>query len=141
MARVTPKEYQEKHARRLKAALTDMTAGVERVTEAPTAKAAKKVDKMRANLLHALDSGKWARRLNSVTLDEWKRKMIDVGVPRVSAGIDASADKVEAFAAELLPHVDKCVAEVKKMPDTTLDDNINRMVGFIRGMSKFERKG
>lgn len=141
MARVTPKEYQEKHARRLKASLEDMKAGVERVTEAPTAKAAKKVDKMRANLLAALDSGKWQRRLNAVTLDEWKRKMVDVGVPRVSAGIDAAAAKTEAFAAELLPHVDKVSTEVKKMPDVTLDDNINRMVSFIRGMAKFERKG
>jgi len=141
MARVTPKEFQEKHARRLKASLEDMKSGVERVTEAPTAKAAKKVDKMRANLLAALDSGKWQRRLNAVPLEEWKRKMIDVGVPRVSAGIDAAAAKTESFAAELLPHVDKISAEVKKMPDVTLDDNINRMVSFIRGMAKFERKG
>ena len=67
--------------------------------------------------------------------------MIDKGIPRVAAGIDAAAPKVKAFAEELLPHIDKVQAEVKKMPDVTLEDNINRMVNFTRGMAKFQRKG
>lgn len=140
MARVDARGFAEKHSRRLKASLEDMRAGVERVTEAPTAKAAKKADKMRANMLAAIDSGKWARRLNAVTLDDWKKKMVDVGINRVSAGIDAAEDKVIKFAEELLPHVDKGVSDVKKMNDVTLEDNINRMTSFIRHMSKFERK-
>jgi len=141
MARVTATEFQEKHARRLKGALEDMRSGVDRVTESPTGAAAKKVDKMRANLLAALDSGKWQRRLNAVTLEEWKRKMIDVGVNRVSAGIDAAAPKVTAFAEELLPYIDSGVNEVKKLPDVSLEDNINRMTQFVRHMAKFKRRG
>jgi len=141
MAKVTPDQFVEKHARRLKGAVEDMRRGVDRVTEAPTAKAAKKVDKMRTNLLAALDSGKWARRLESVSLEEWKSKMVDKGIPRVAAGIDAAAPKVKAFAEELLPHIDRVQAEVKKMPDVTLEDSINRMVNFTRGMAKFQRKG
>jgi len=61
--RVTPAEFVEKHNRRTKAALEDLRRGVEAVTEAPGAKAAAKADKMRANLLEALDSGKWQRRV------------------------------------------------------------------------------
>ena len=141
MAKVTPDQFVEKHARRLKGAVTDMQRGVERVTEAPTAKAAKKVDKMRTNLLAALDSGKWARRLESVSLEEWKDKMVSKGIPRVAAGIDAAAPKVKAFAEELLPHIDRIQNEVKKMPDVSLEDSINRMVAFTRGMAKFQRKG
>ena len=141
MAKVTPDEFVEKHARRLKGAVPDMQRGVERVTESPTAKAAKQVDKMRTNLLAALDSGKWARRLESVPLEEWKSKMVSKGIPRVAAGIDAAAPKVKAFAEQLLPHIDKVQADVKKMPDVTLEDSINRMVSFTRGMAKFQRKG
>jgi len=140
MAKLTAKEFQEKHNRRLKAATDDMRAGVERVTESPTAKAANKADKMRANVVKAIDSGKWAAGLNRVTLDDWKGKMINKGVGRVAAGIDEAADKVEAFASELLPYQDRLKSEIDRMPDVTLEDNINRMTTFVRGMSKFTRK-
>jgi len=139
MARVTPEEFQEKHARRLKAATEDIRRGVERVSEAPTLKAAAKKEKMKAKLMEALDSGKWENGLKRVTLEEWKAKMIEKGVSRIPAGIDAAADKVRAFASELLPYIDSQVANVKRMPDVTLEDSINRMVTFIRGMAKFRR--
>ena len=140
MAKLTPKEFQEKHARRLKGAVEDMRRGVENVTEAPTAKAAAKADKMRANILASIDNGKWAKGLTRVSLEEWKRKTIDKGINRVASGIDGAADKVEAFASELLPHIDAAQTKIKKMPDVTLEDNINRMTEFIRDMAKFKRK-
>jgi len=139
MARVTAVEFQEKHARRLKAALPDMRKGVEGVTESPTKKAAAKQDKMRANIVAAIDSGKWAAGLNRVSLESWKADMIDKGVNRVSAGIDGAKDKTVAFAEKLLPHVDSGVAKIKGMSDVTLEDNITRMVEFTRHMSTFKR--
>ena len=139
MAKLTPEQFQEKHARRLKGAIEDMRAGVERVTSSPTAAAATKKEKMRAGIQAAIDSGKWEQGLKRVTLDEWKSKMVDKGLGRVAAGIDAAADKVRSFAAELLPYQDKLSSDVSKMPDLTLEDNINRMTTFIRGMSKFKR--
>lgn len=140
MAKLTPQEFQEKHARRVKGAVDDMRKGVENVTEAPTMKAAAKQDKMRANLVAAIDSGKWANGLRRVSLEQWKSQMINKGIGRVAAGIDEAAPKVVAFAEELLPHIDKVQAEVRKMPDVSLEDNINRMVMFTRGMAKFKRK-
>ena len=140
MARLTPAEFREKHARRLKAATEDMRKGIEAVTESPTAKAASKMNKLRTNLLKAIDSGKMAKRLKAVSLEEWKRKTVDVGIGRVAAGIDASAAKVEDFASQLLPHLDKLKTEIDHMPDVTLDDSINRMVAHTRGMAKFEKK-
>ena len=140
MARLTPAEFQEKHARRLKAAVDDMRKGIEGVTQSPTAKAAGKADKMRTNIVASIDSGKWAAGLNRVTLEEWKDKMINKGINRVASGIDGAAAKTTAFAAELLPHIDRGIDTVKKMPDTTLEDNISRMTTFIRHMSKFKRK-
>lgn len=139
MARVTPEEFQEKHARRLKASLDDVRAGVNRVTESPTLKAAAKKDKMVANLTAAVQSGKWEAGLRRVDLPEWKSKMLDKGVNRIPGGIDAAAPKVKAFAADLLPHVDRVRDEVMKLPDLTLDDNIRRAETMIRGMSKFKR--
>lgn len=140
MAKLTPEEFQEKHARRLKASIPDIEKGINRVTTSPTAKAAAKVDKMRAKLLARIDDGTWARRLKGVSLEEWKSKAIAKGVPRIASGIDGAADKVKDFAGQLLPHIDKIQADVQKMPDLTLEDSINRMSTFIRGMSKFRKK-
>jgi len=139
MAKLTAKEFQEKHNRRLKAATEDMRLGVERVTESPTAKAAKKADKMRQNVLKSIDSGKWAAGLNRVTLEDWKSKMINKGVGRVAAGIDEAEGKVIAFAEKLLPHVDAGKSAIDKLPDVTLEDSINRMTTFTRHMAKFKR--
>lgn len=140
MARVTPEEFQEKHARRLKGALDDMRRGVEKVTVAPGALAAKKQEKMKARLNEKIDDGTWAARVSGVPLEEWKSKMVEKGISRVSGGIDAAADKVTDFAKQLLPHIDTVVSKVQKMPDLTLEDSISRMNTFVREMAKFRKK-
>ncbi len=139
MAKLTASEFQEKHARRLKAAVEDVRKGIDRVTESPTEKAAAKQDKMLTNLTASVNSGKWAAGLKRVSLDDWKRQTRDVGVNRIAAGIDAAKSKVIAFAEELLPHIDRGREKIKAMPDVTLDDNINRMVAFTRHMSELKR--
>ena len=68
MSKLTAQEFQEKHARRLKASTEDMRKGVEKITESPTAAAAAKQDKMRNNILESIDNGKWANGLKRVTL-------------------------------------------------------------------------
>lgn len=140
MAKLTPEEFQEKHARRLKAAAPDIRVGLERVTVSPTSLAAKKVDKMRQHLLEKIDDGTWARRLEGVSLEEWRRKAIDVGLGRIATGIDGSREKVISFAGQLLPAIDSAQAKIKTMPDITLEDSIGRMTTFIREMSKFKKK-
>ena len=139
MAKLTATEFQEKHARRLKAAVEDVRKGIDRVTESPTDMAAAKADKMLTNLTSAVQSGKWAAGLKRVSLEDWKRKARDVGVNRIAAGIDAAKDKTIAFAEVLLPHIDRGKDKIKGMPDVTLDDNINRMTTFVRHMSELKR--
>ena len=139
MAKLTATEFQEKHARRLKASVEDVRKGIDRVTENPCEKAAAKQDKMVANLTRAVADGKWAAGLKRVTLEEWKRKARDIGVNRIAAGIDGAKDKTIDFAEDLLPHIDRGRDKIKAMPDVTLDDNINRMTSFIRHMSEFKR--
>lgn len=140
MAKMTPKEAQEKHARRTKAAAEDMRKGIDRVTEAPGSKAAEKVDKMRTNLLAAIDDGTWQRRVAGFTVEQWRAAMKDKGVPRVAAGVDGAAEKVEEFFGQLFSHQDRLASKLEAMPDMTLEDNINRMVEWTRGMADFERE-
>lgn len=139
MAKLTAAEFQEKHARRLKASVEDVRRGIDRVTENPCEKAAAKQDKMLTNLTAAITSGKWAGGLKRVSLEDWKRKARDIGVNRIAAGIDGAKSKVIDFAEVLLPHIDRGIDKIKAMPDVTLDDNINRMTSFIRHMSELKR--
>ncbi len=139
MAKLTAAEFQEKHARRLKASVEDVRKGIDRVTESPTEKAAAKQDKMLTNLTAAVTSGKWAAGLKRVSLEDWKKQTRDVGVNRIAAGIDAAKPKVIAFAEDLLPHIDRGQAKIAGLPDTTLDDNINRMTTFVRHMAEMKR--
>lgn len=137
---LTPQQVAEKHIRRTKAAVEDMRRGVEAVTVAPGAQAAAKQEKLIQNWNAAIQEGRWAKRVASVSLDEWKRKMIDKGSNRVAQGLDASAGKIEAFFAELIPFQNDLASKIAKMPDLTLEDSIARATAQIRGMANF-RKG
>ncbi|MBC7343859.1 MAG: hypothetical protein H5U03_00200 [Clostridia bacterium] len=140
MAKLTPDQFAEKLARRLKAAIPDMQAGIQAVSEAPTAKAAAKKEKMKSRLVAKIDDGTWENRLKAVSLEEWKKKAAEIGTQRVAAGIDAATDKVKRFAEQLLPYQESLKAQVDKMPDLTLEDSINRMTTWVRGMAKFRKK-
>jgi hypothetical protein len=118
-----------------------MVKGVLAVTEAPGAKAAKKSDKMLANLTAAVQSGRWAKRVGAVSLSDWQNAMTTKGATRLAAGIEAGKGKMEAFAAELLPFQDDLSKKIAQMPDLTLEDSIARATQWMRGMSTFKKRG
>jgi hypothetical protein len=138
--RTSPAEFTEKHARRLKGAIEDVRAGVGRITVAPTLQAANKQEKMLAELTRAVQSGKWAARLKAVTLEDWRSKMIDKGIPRIAPGIDAATAKVTAFATDLIAYENNLLTTVERMPDLTIEDSVARASTWIREMSKFARR-
>jgi len=139
MSKLTPAEFQDKHARRLKASVEDVRKGIDKVTENPCEKAAAAQDKMLTNLTASVNSGKWAAGLKRVDLATWKTKARDIGVNRIAAGIDGAKAKVVSFAEVLLPHIDRGQDKIKSMPSITLDDNINRMTSFCRHMATMKR--
>lgn len=140
MAKLTPKQAQEKHARRLKGAMEDIVIGVDAVTEAPGKKAAAQADKMLARLTESVRDGTWARRVGAVPLEEWKSKMKTKGIPRIAAGVDAAAAKTEDFFAQLFPFQDSLKNKLAGMPDLTLEDSISRMTTWVRGMAGFSKE-
>lgn len=141
MPRVTADEYLEKWQRRTNAAGQDVRAGVERVTEAPGVKAAQAADRMLAGITESINNGKWQRAVAGVSLDDWKRQTIDVGIPRIAAGVNASVTKNRGKIEKLLSDVDAVQAEVDRMPKTTFQDRIQRMVAFSQGMHDKSQTG
>ncbi len=130
----------DKWARRLGAATEDIRKGVEAVTDAPSKKAIAKKEKFRANLLKAIDEGKWDAALGKYTLEQWKKDMAEKAISVIPSRATAAKDKMTDFFNQLLPYEETLKSRIAAMPDVTLEDNINRAVTWIREMSKFRKK-
>lgn len=138
MAKLTGSEFAEKWARRLSGATEDIRSGVESVTEAPGKKAAEKKAKWAAKMAEAATQEKWARNIAAVTLDDWKRAITEVGIPRISAGVNANVPKMAKFGEQLLSYQNANIGKIKGMPDVTLADSKARMDAWFDIMSKFK---
>ena len=135
-----PKIIARKQVDRLKGATAAMEEGVKNVTRNPAEEAIKKKDKMRANILRAIDNGTWEAGLRSVTLEGWKQDMLTRGIPRVGEGAEQSIGKIEEFHTQQQAYLESYLPNLRAMPDLTLQDNINRAVANIQAMSKFRFK-
>lgn len=135
MARLTAAEAAEKWGRRLKGSTEDIRRGVQRVTEAPGVAAARNQDAMIQNLVASVQDGTWAARVSGVSLEDWKARTIDKGINRIAAGVDAAQTKQVQVMEQVLAAVDATTAEISRMPNVTLEDRINRMTAYARGMA------
>lgn len=136
----TPEEVALKWKRNLVGATQTIRDGVNAVTTSPTEAAAKRKDAWLAGIQRAAQSGKWEANLRAVTLSEWRDKMINIGIPRISAGADAATPAVEAFMQQLLPKCEQIKQAVKAMPKGTIQDSIARMTKAVTMMSEFKYK-
>jgi hypothetical protein len=136
MAKVDATQMQDKYSRRLKAAGQDITAGINRTTVAPGAKAATQAQVMVNNMAARVADGTWQRRVAGVTLEQWKAAAINKGVGRIAAGVDQAKEKTIAMFGKVLSAVDQAVAVVEQTPRGDLNTNIQRAVTFMNEMSK-----
>lgn len=140
MSRVNAQEFAEKWARRLSAAGPDIQRGIERTTEAPGAAAVRNQQAMMQNTMAAIQSGKWARNTQAVSLQDWKSAAITKGVPRVAQGAASAQAKMARVAADLLPAVDAAAAKANNMPKVTIEDSVARAASFMRDMHAYGQK-
>lgn len=134
---MTPAQVAAKWQSRLGQATTQITDGVNAVTTAPGQKAAA----AKALWLQRVQASqdKWARNVARVSLEEWKRSMIDIGIPRIATGAAAKVGKVESFMTEFLPHVNAVAARVHAMPKGDINASIARATAQIQGNAAFKR--
>lgn len=139
MVKLTASEIAEKWRRHAEGAVADYKKGVEKVSVSPTEKAANKQEKMKANLMKAIDEGKWAKGLRSVSLEDWKKITAEKGSANYGTGVRIAESKMEDFMAEVLPHIESGQRVIEGMADITLADSKARAVAWIDHMSKFKR--
>lgn len=135
MARPSPQDSAEKWSRRMAQAGPDYTAGVNRVTEAPGAAAARNVQGYQQGVMDAITNGKWEANVKSVSLEDWRRAALDKGAQRLTTGAAQAVGKVAAAHERIGPMLDRAGAKIARMPRATVADRIQRMVAHAQEMN------
>lgn len=139
MATLDPTKVANKWQTNLSNATTSITDGVNAVQVAPGQAAAAAQATMRARLLAAIDSGKWAANVSAVPLQSWKNSMITVGIPRIADGASKGKPKMQAFLASFLPYVANVQQQVRAMPNATQADREARMLQNARLLAQYKK--
>lgn len=134
-----PAQVAQKWTTNLSAAGPSIQAGVNAVTQAPGAAAARQRQVYVQRVAERADH--WAARVASVSLQDWQQATLDKGLPRVASGAQAAQPKMESFMREFLPHVERVSTQVRAMPKGGVENGIARAVAQIRGNAQFRRSG
>lgn len=135
-AKVTEQQFVDRWATGTKQNTSRYREGVMSVTEAPGEAAARSANAYLAGIQDAVNSGRWQRNVAAVSLSEWKTKASEKGTQRIASGVDAAIPKMRERAGPLLGAINATMAEVDALPKGGLENNINRMVAWARGMSE-----
>jgi len=140
MANRTPDEIAEKYARNTANAVPEYTIGVERVEVAPGVAAAAKADKYIAGVQKSFNERKWQENVAAVPVEEWREKTLSKGVARYQEGTQAAKGNVADFHGELQEFRRGLDTELERMPDSTQEQRLSKMMANARGMAKFRRR-
>lgn len=111
------------------------TDGVNAVQVAPGQLAAAAAPKMLAKVTAAIQSGKYASRVGSVSLGSWKTAATQKGAQRLGPGAQASEGKMTSFLNDFLPVAAQVSQQVDSMPKMTIEDSVARAAAAIRAFA------
>lgn len=132
----TPQAAADAWATNMAAAQQKITDGINAVTESPTAKAAQSLDKYLNGVQNAVQSGRMAKKLNAVSLSDWKTAAL-AKVSRIGSGAQTAKPKMLKHLAAFLPFVQQVRQNVRQMPNATPSDRIARMVANAQQLAQF----
>lgn len=137
MPKITPQEAAQKWAARTAAATADVARGIDRVTQAPGAKAAAAADKWHQRVTQAKD--KFQRNTAAVSLSAWQ-EAAKAGTARIASGVQAKVGKMEAFQTDFFAHLERGRAAIEAMPTATIDQAIAKATAQMRHNAAFRRQ-
>lgn len=105
--------------------------GVQAVTSAPNADAAKALPRWIASVTSKDTQDKYVANNNAVTLQDWQNAAVTYGVPNLTRGAAKGQQKYAAFAGKFYPYLSTGLAQINAMPNVTLQDRIARATAMI----------
>lgn len=136
MAMQSPQAVAARWQAQLAQSTDKIKQGVMAVTEAPTARAARRIDAQVAGVQRAAASGKTQAALMRVDLNSWQQSFINKGLGRIAGGSQAAVPKMAAFLTQFLPAVESARASLQPRGD--LETNIQRSADMARKLSQFQ---
>lgn len=137
MAMPSAAEAAQKWATALPASQQRYVDGVNSVTVAPGALAARAAPLWAQNTAAA--QSKFAKNSAAVSLQEWQQQTATKGAQRLASGAQAAQSKVEQAFQKLFPAIQNAVNSLPQRGD--LEANINRSAAFARAMHKYGQQG
>jgi hypothetical protein len=101
--------------------------GVDAVTVHPGQLAAAQADKMKANVVAAIESNLWQTRVQKGTLGDWKTRTKAKGASRLSTGATASLDKYTEAANKMAPVWEDIKITAQGMPSNTMEEKLAKV--------------
>jgi len=138
MPKKTAAEAAAKWGKNLRGSVSEIQAGVDRVTQSPGVSAAAQKDKWVAKMSSPETQNKWERNTRAVDLSTWKTITKSKVASNLSSGVTAAEPKMNARYADMFPYMQSLEDRIKGMPDVTLGDSVARATAWIEGMAAYK---
>lgn len=141
MARRMPSAAQAaaKWRNRMSSAGEDYKRGVDSVDQAPGELAAAAADRYAAGVAEAVETGHFAARSRSVSLQEWKTAAKEKGAARLASGAAASEAKTQRAMERNFANIETARNELP--PRGGIEENLARAAQFARRLRELSRSG
>jgi len=130
--------WEDRWFRKASAAVDDLRWGLEHPARDPVTAAIEMRSTLESKMAKKETWDKWEDRLKTVGKRRWYDRAPKLAPERYPRGIEAGRPEFRAFAEEFKPHLDRGLAEVRKMPRVTIEDSVNRAAYMIRHNAKFK---
>lgn len=141
MAKKNVQQSIEKWKKNTAAAGEAMKAGIQAVTESPTAKAADAADKYARNVQESVDSGRYQAACRAVSTGEWKEAASGKGVVNMQNGVRNLSARAMRNQADQLAYAQQVADQIASMPRETREDMRARMLRAMELMEEFKKNG
>ena len=113
-------------------------SGVNAVTVAPTQKAAAAVDKYLSGVQDAVSSGRYVKRLQAVSLQDWKDSIINKGMKNLDNGVRQGETKVTKFMDQYMPFIRQVSARIQSMDSGGRSNAMARIEANLDALEQFK---
>lgn len=139
MARMSPAEHAALWAQRFGGSAEKYKQGIQRVQGNPAQKAIAAQDRLVANFVDSVNSGRWAAGLSKVSEASWKQAATEKGAPALATAARVAQEKVAKAEAEMGPIRESIRASLPARG--TIDENLERARQMAVKMHEAKRRG